>query len=156
MAVQDAKSDKSLISNLSEKYGFLACGFARAEKLHQTEPFLQDWLNRGYQGNMTYIENHFSKRLDPTLLVENAKTVICFAYNYFPKPFDPTSQSQDVGTTAKIAKYAWGRDNLFDRGRNFKVHSTKLFITSFQWGLSCFALPSSSTSNSTSSSPPNP
>ena len=109
-AVLDAKSDKSLISNLSEKYGFLACGFARAEKLHQTEPFLQDWLNRGYQGNMTYMENHFSKRLDPTLLVENAKTVICFAYNYFPKPFDPTSQSQDVGTTAKIAKYAWGDD----------------------------------------------
>ena len=33
---------------------------------------------------MKYMENHFDKRLNPTLLVEGAKSVISLSYNYFP------------------------------------------------------------------------
>lgn len=123
MAVQDPTNQKEFISALAEKYGFLACGFARAEKLTETEPSLLDWLNKGFHGKMEYMENHFQKRLDPSLLVEGAKTVICFAYNYFPAQTSTQIKSStidirkpsDISTvveskTPKIAKYAWGDD----------------------------------------------
>ena len=106
MAVQNTLDQKEFISALAEKHGFLASGFARAEKLHETESQLTDWLEKGFHGKMAYMENHFQKRLNPSLLVEGAKTVICFAYNYFPKQL-----KTDVDISApKIARYAWGDD----------------------------------------------
>jgi epoxyqueuosine reductase len=123
VAVQDPKNQKEFISALAEKHGFLACGFARAEKLHETEPQLTDWLEKGYHGKMAYMENHFQKRLNPSLLVEGAKTVICFAYNYFPAQTSTQIESSTIDirkstdtptavetNTPKIAKYAWGDD----------------------------------------------
>lgn len=55
---------------------------------------------------MQYMENHFDKRLNPTLLVEGAKSVISLLLNYFP------SQTQ-VDNTYKISKYAYGQDYHF-------------------------------------------
>ena len=123
VAVQDPKNQKEFISALAEKHGFLACGFAHAENLTEAEPYLKDWLNKGFNGKMEYMENHFQKRLNPSLLVEGAKTVICFAYNYFPAQTSTQLESStidirkssDTSTTVetntpKIAKYAWGDD----------------------------------------------
>jgi epoxyqueuosine reductase len=53
---------------------------------------------------MGYLENHFDKRLDPTLLVPGAKSVVSLIYNYAPeKPLTPKSD-------LKIARYAYGED----------------------------------------------
>lgn len=52
---------------------------------------------------MKYMENHFDKRLDPTLLMPGAKSVISLTYNYFPKEF----QRED---SYKLSKYAYGED----------------------------------------------
>ena len=108
MAVQNTFDQKEFISALAEKHGFLASGFARAEKLNETESQLADWLEKGYHGKMAYMENHFQKRLNPSLLVEGAKTVICFAYNYFPNA-QPLELTEGV-VNPQIAKYAWGDD----------------------------------------------
>ena len=86
--------------------GFLACGFAKAERLNDHEVQLDQWLSNGFHGNMGYMENHKAMRLDPTLLVPGAKSVICLAYNYFPE----TTPLQQNNTTPQIAKYAWGDD----------------------------------------------
>ena len=108
MAVQNTLDQKEFISALAEKHGFLASGFARAEKLHETESQLTDWLEKGFHGKMAYMENHFQKRLNPSLLVEGAKTVICFAYNYFPNA--QQLEHTDGVVNPQIAKYAWGDD----------------------------------------------
>ena len=108
MAVQNTLDQKKFISALAEKHGFLASGFARAEKLNETESQLTDWLEKGYHGKMAYMENHFQKRLNPSLLVEGAKTVICFAYNYFPNA-QPLELTEGV-VNPQIAKYTWGDD----------------------------------------------
>ena len=108
MAVQNTLDQKEFISALAEKHGFLASGFARAEKLNETESQLTDWLEKGFHGKMAYMENHFQKRLNPSLLVEGAKTVICFAYNYFPNA-QPLELTEGV-VNPQIAKYAWGDD----------------------------------------------
>lgn len=106
--MQNTFDQKEFISALAEKHGFLASGFARAEKLNETESQLTVWLEKGYHGKMAYMENHFQKRLNPSLLVEGAKTVICFAYNYFPKAQE--LELTEVGVNLQIAKYAWGDD----------------------------------------------
>ena len=49
------------------------------------------------------MENYFDKRLDPRLLVDDAKSVISLLYNYYPE------QTQISGTP-KISKYAYGKD----------------------------------------------
>ncbi len=52
---------------------------------------------------MSYMKNHFDKRLDPTLLVPGAKSVISLQYNYY------TDKSPSANTY-KISKYAYGED----------------------------------------------
>ena len=99
----DNPTIKSQIIQKSEELGFLACGFSVATCLETERNHLQDWLNRGFHGEMGYMENHFEKRLDPTLLVEGSKTVISLAYNYFPEKLQKTK-------APKVAKYAYGED----------------------------------------------
>jgi epoxyqueuosine reductase len=94
------------IKTWAQEMGFLACGFAKAERLNDHEVQLDQWLSNGFHGNMGYMENHKAMRLDPTLLVPGAKSVICLAYNYFPE----TTPLQQNNTTPQIAKYAWGDD----------------------------------------------
>ena len=65
---------------------------------------LRKWLNLGYHGTMAYMENHFDKRTDPTLLVPGAKSVIVVTYNYY------TSTQQSDPAAPKISTYAYGRD----------------------------------------------
>ncbi len=55
---------------------------------------------------MGYMENHFDKRLDPTLLVDDSKSVISLLLNYYPE------QTQ-IADSYKISKYAYGQDYHF-------------------------------------------
>ncbi len=95
-----------LIKNKALELGFESIGIAQAGFLEEEAPRLEKWLKNGYHGKMSYMENHFDKRLDPTKLVPGAKTIISLAYNYFPEK----KQNPD---TYKIAKYAYGKDYHF-------------------------------------------
>jgi epoxyqueuosine reductase len=88
----------------AQELGFLACGFAKAEKLDREESHLDQWLANGFHGNMQYMENHREMRLDPTLLVPGSKSVISLAYNYYPE------NTKENENNPQIAKYAWGDD----------------------------------------------
>ncbi|MEC8830039.1 MAG: tRNA epoxyqueuosine(34) reductase QueG, partial [Bacteroidota bacterium] len=83
---------------------FLSCGISKAEFLEEEAPRLEHWLHNNMHGNMHYMENHFDKRLDPTLLVEGSKSVISLTYNYYT---DAVQQDADA---PKISKYAYGVD----------------------------------------------
>lgn len=94
------------IKQEASRLGFMACGISRAEFLEEEAPRLENWLNNRMQGEMRYMENHFDKRLDPTLLVPGAKSVISVLLNYFPAE----TQRPD---SYKISKYAYGTDYHF-------------------------------------------
>ncbi len=79
------------------------CGIAKAVQLDEDARRLEQWLNKGYQGSMQYMERYFDLRIDPTKLVPGAKSVITLLLNYYP------SQEQQEDTP-HIAKYAWGID----------------------------------------------
>jgi epoxyqueuosine reductase len=84
--------------------GFDFCGISKAEKLDAEEQKLTDWLSRGYHGKMTWMENHFDKRLNPTELVPGAKSVMSLMYNYYPESDD------NLNTQYRVARYAYGKD----------------------------------------------
>lgn len=99
---------KQQIKLWAEELGFLACGITDANALNQNiQSQTQQWLEKGYHGSMAYMENHFEKRMNPSLLLEGAESVICLAFNYFP---DNQSIERQTGAALKVAKYAWGED----------------------------------------------
>lgn len=100
--------------------GFNFCGISKAEFLKEEAPKVEEWLKRGYQGKMTYLENYFDKRLDPTLLVPGAKSVISLLYNYYP-PEDLARAGE-----YKIAKYAYGEDYHIVIKEKLKIFLTNL------------------------------
>lgn len=97
-----------IIKSQAKKLGFDFCGIAKAEFLEEEAPKLEQWLNQHYHGEMAYMANHFDKRLDPTKLVEGAKTVVSLIYNYYPS--ERLSESPE---DYKLAKYAYGEDYHF-------------------------------------------
>lgn len=93
----------TFIKSEAKRLGFLSCGISKAGFLEEEAPRLEAWLNQNMQGEMSYMENHFDKRLDPTKLVEGSKSVISLLLNYFPSE----TQNQD---SYKVSKYAFGQD----------------------------------------------
>lgn len=91
------------IKATAARLGFSYCGIARAEKLNEDARRLEKWLNKNHQGSMQYMENHFDKRIDPTLLVPGAQSVITLMKNYYP-------EKKQENKSLKIARYAWGKD----------------------------------------------
>lgn len=94
-----------LIKAKAISLGFESVGIAKARFLEEEASNLEQWLKSGYQGEMSYLANNFDKRLDPTKLVEGAKSVISLSYNYFPD--EEKTQRED---SYKIARYAYGQD----------------------------------------------
>lgn len=96
----------NLIKTEAKRLGFLSCGISKAQFLEEEAPRLEKWLNNNMHGEMRYMENHFDKRLDPTKLVEDSKSVISLLLNYFPSEIqNPESY--------KLSKYAYGKDYHF-------------------------------------------
>lgn len=95
-----------LIKSEAKRLGFMSCGISKAEFLEEEAPRLTSWLQKNRHGEMTYMENHFDKRLDPTLLVPDSKSVVSLLLNYYPEEI----QNKD---SYQISKYAYGADYHF-------------------------------------------
>lgn len=102
--LNNAARYSALIKAEALRLGFMQCGIAKADFLEEEAPRLENWLKNQHHGEMNYMENHFDKRLDPRLLVDDAKSVISLTLNYYPE-----SQQQDP-EAPKISKYAYGMD----------------------------------------------
>jgi len=95
------------IKQISKRLGFDFCGISKAELLSEEAKQLEKWLKQGHHGKMTYMENHFDKRVDPRKLVPGAKSVISLLYNYY------TDKKQQDELAPKISKYAYNKDYHF-------------------------------------------
>ena len=91
------------IKQEAQRLNFDYCGISKAGFLEEEAPRLEKWLKENKHGQMQYMENYFDKRLNPTLLVEGAKSVISLLYNYYPEQVQNTE-------APKISKYAYGND----------------------------------------------
>ena len=95
------------IKSAADALGFLSCGISKAVFLEDEAPRLEQWLNQGHHGSMSYMERHFDKRLDPRLLVHGAKSVVSLLLNYH------TDKKQADPKAPKISSYAYGKDYHF-------------------------------------------
>ncbi len=101
--MQSAQKNTATIKKIAADLGFQFCGISKSGFLEEEAPRLEKWLKNGLHGKMTYMENHFDKRLDTRLLVEGSKSVVSLLLNYFP------NELQKEGIP-KISKYAYGDD----------------------------------------------
>jgi len=87
--------------------GFDACGVAPAAD-HAELRFFDEWLERGWAGEMTYLQRSAERRRDVRNVLPSARTVIATATVYNTnRPY--STESADAGR-AQIARYAWGDD----------------------------------------------
>jgi len=100
-------NNTQLIKTEAKRLGFLSCGISKAQFLEEEAPRFEKWLTQEMHGEMKYMENHFDKRLDPTKLVQDSKSVVSLLLNYYP------AQIQEDKSAPKISKYAYGTDYHF-------------------------------------------
>jgi epoxyqueuosine reductase len=103
-----------LIREEAHRLGFSFVGFAKATFMDEEARRLEEWLQQGAHGEMSYLANHFDKRVDPTKLVPGARTVVSLLYNYH------TTEKQQDAAAPKIASYAYGEDYHFVIKRKLK------------------------------------
>jgi epoxyqueuosine reductase len=84
------------------KLGFEECGITSALSLKNHEKYFKTWLNNKYYAQMEYMNTNIEKRLDPSKLVEGAKSVIVVLQNYYSK--------DEYSDSLKTSKYALGID----------------------------------------------
>ena len=105
MIFQDRNT--KLIKEKAKELGFFFCGISKADFLKEEAPRLEKWLKEERNGKMDYMQNHFDMRLDPRLLVDNAKSVVSLLLNYY------TDEKQEDLDAPKISQYAFGEDYHF-------------------------------------------
>ncbi len=93
-----------LVKKMAFKHGFSHVGIAKAGYMDEEAHRLEQWLNAGNHGGMTYMEGYFDLRVDPTKLVPGAKSVISLLYNYH------TTETPTNPDAPRLSKYAYGRD----------------------------------------------
>jgi len=91
----------------ARELGFDLCGIAPASD-HPELKFFREWLDRGYAGEMAYLNRSADRRADVRNIVPSARSVIVTATIYNTnRPY--STECKDPGR-AHIARYAWGDD----------------------------------------------
>lgn len=93
------------IKQLGQNAGFERVGIVRAAALNAEGERLNEWLRRGYHGNMSWMAREPQMRADPRQLFPAARSVIVAVKNYYTP-----DQHIDDPATGKVSRYAWGDD----------------------------------------------
>ena len=99
-----ARERTHVLKKLAAELNFMYCGVSKAGPLGDEAHKLEQWLNKGLHGKMRYMENYFDKRINPTLMVEGAKSVVTLLFNYY------NPEKQKDSEAPKISRYAYGED----------------------------------------------
>lgn len=101
----DAARKSQVVRLLTVRQGFDHVGIAPARRV-QREDYVRRWLAEGKAGEMTYLQRDVHKRVDPSALLEGARSVIVVALNYHQRQ-PPRPDDRPRG---RVAQYAWGND----------------------------------------------
>ena len=136
------KKDLSLLAEQiklwSSELGFSSMGITDID-LSQDQRYLEKWLEKGYHGEMKYMERHGKKRSRPAELVQGTKRIISLSMNYLPENYNGLELLEE-DKKAFVSGYARGRDyHKIMRSRlkklvsKIKVHSShenRVFVDS--------------------------
>ncbi len=99
------KLTNQIVIEKATQLGFDLVGFSKADLLENETGKLQQWLDKGYQATMSYMEKNLHKKKDVKEILPNARSIISLAINYYTP--EKHSNENDKG---KISRYAWGKD----------------------------------------------
>lgn len=115
MSSHEAASITDELSRILKTEGFEHFGVAEL-KTPISIAVYEEWLKKGYQGEMSYLVRHLPEKKDPSRVLARARTAIVITQNYVPHP-DPAA-SWPLSSATRVASYARGRDyHHFLRGR---------------------------------------
>jgi epoxyqueuosine reductase len=99
------KLTSELVKILAEKVGFDLCGITTPDTILEASDFFKKWIEKGYHGEMAWMERNQSRRTNPSKLMDDAKSIIMLGLNYY---------QEDSGITpigfGRVSKYSRGRD----------------------------------------------
>ncbi|MCK9203631.1 MAG: tRNA epoxyqueuosine(34) reductase QueG [Bacteroidales bacterium] len=84
--------------------GFSHCGIARAGSLEELHSFYSGYFRENKQASLSYLKRNHEKRMDPSLLLREVKSIIALSLNYFPREIIPQEDN------FILAKYTYGAD----------------------------------------------
>ena len=99
----------SQIKQWAVELGFQKTGITDIN-LNSAEQHLNEWLAKGFHGDMDYMASHGNKRSRPELLVENTLRVISCRMDYLPEEDINPASLLEQPSQAFISRYALGRD----------------------------------------------
>lgn len=95
---------KERLRQEARRLGFTLFGTASVAP-SQTHAIYQAWLERGYAGEMGYLQRHAPLKQDVRTLLPEAQTLVALGLNYNTHPPFPNSPAQ-----ARVSRYAQGTD----------------------------------------------
>lgn len=104
MSVQEDKSLSVLIKEKARELGFEICGIAPVRPLKEREKILSDWCSSGMNGEMSYLSENITRRINPEILVPGAKSLVVTGLGYY------TDNLQSEPGVPLISRYAFGAD----------------------------------------------
>src|SRR5690348_15150181 len=90
----DSVERTARIKNKALEVGFDKVGIARAEVLAAERERLEEWLRRGFHGEMSWMARDPAQRSDPTQVLREARSVVVVTLNYY------TASQHEVSTTS--------------------------------------------------------
>ena len=97
------------IKSWSRDLGFQQTGISDID-LHVAESRLNEWLLKGYHGEMHYMEKHGNSRSRPEILVPGTLRVVSVRLDYLPEAQEISTGLLESPEQAFVSRYALGRD----------------------------------------------
>ena len=116
------------VKEKAKAIGFDACGIATAEPFGDDMRRWRDWLSKGYNATMAYME----RRVNPSDILENAKSVVVCLMNHYPT----VTQDKDE---PQIAKYAYSTDYHYIIWEKLKLLADSLGLE--EYAVACDTMP---------------
>ena len=92
------------IKEKARAIGFDLVGIAAVQVSQHAQEF-QRWLVAGFHGEMGYMAKNAEKRVDPSKVLRDARSMVAVGLNYYAGEHDPG---------ARVARYAWGERDYHD------------------------------------------
>ena len=100
----NSQSISEEIKKYSFSIGFSKVGIAHPQLYSSDEKYLKDWISKGYNSEMKWMEKNIEKRSNVFNYYPEVKSIISLALNYY---HGTAEENQEIG---KVSNYAWGKD----------------------------------------------
>lgn len=110
------------VKSLAYAVGFDLVGIAAAQATPESA-FFREWVAQGYSGSMNYLARQIEERVDPSLVLPGARSIIAVGFVYAEKPSGSQGAEETSPGEARVARYARGDDYhevLLDRLRSLE------------------------------------